>query len=49
MFKLTDDEKKVVGFLIGVLLLGLAVRQWRTEHPKPLPQTVESDAKTNVQ
>jgi hypothetical protein len=35
MFKLTAVETKVVLFLIGALLLGLAVRQWRDRHPAP--------------
>ncbi len=38
MFKLTTAEMKVVAFLIGILLLGVAVKQWRAEHPKVLPR-----------
>jgi len=29
MFKLTKDEKRVVAFLVAVLLIGMAVRYWR--------------------
>ena len=36
MFKLTKEEQKVVAFLVGVLLLGTAVKHWRAVHP-PLP------------
>jgi hypothetical protein len=39
MFKLTIAEMKVVAFLIGILLLGVAVKQWRAEHPKAPPRT----------
>jgi hypothetical protein len=31
MFKLTKEEQWVVVFLLGVLVLGTAVRQWRTQ------------------
>ncbi|MCX7886461.1 MAG: hypothetical protein N3B01_04260 [Verrucomicrobiae bacterium] len=29
MFRLTEQEKIVVAFILGALLLGSAVRQWR--------------------
>jgi len=32
MFKLTDKEKWALLFLIGMILLGSAVRQWRAHH-----------------
>lgn len=38
MFKLTIAEMKVVAFLIGIVLLGVVVKHWRTEHPKALPR-----------
>jgi len=39
MFKLTKQEMKVVAFLVGALLLGSAVRQWRVhkENQKAAP------------
>jgi hypothetical protein len=33
MFNLTKQEQKVVAFLAGAILLGIAVRQWRLRHP----------------
>ena len=45
MFKLTRQEQLIVGFLVGVLLLGTAVREWRARHPKPVPAaTMETKA-----
>jgi hypothetical protein len=38
MFKLTKDERRVVAFLIAVLLIGMAVRYWReSRETSPLP------------
>jgi len=31
MFKLTKQEQMVVAFLVGAILLGTAVRHWRTQ------------------
>ena len=31
MFKLTREEQLVVAFVIGAILLGTAVRMWRTQ------------------
>ena len=42
MFKLTDQEQKMIAFLVAVLLLGVAVRQWRVRHPKPAPAPSEA-------
>lgn len=42
MFKLTTAEMKVVAFLIGILLLGVAVKQWRTQHSKTVPPVTSS-------
>jgi hypothetical protein len=33
MFRLTKQEQLVVVFLAGMLLLGTAVKHWRTLHP----------------
>ena len=33
MFKLTQQEQLVVAFFAGMLLLGTAVKHWRTAHP----------------
>lgn len=41
MFKLTPDEQKVVAFLVGVLLLGTLVKNWREQHPAPPSAHVE--------
>jgi hypothetical protein len=35
MFNLTKQEQKVVAFLAGAVLLGIAVREWRLRHPRP--------------
>lgn len=32
MFKLTKQEQRVVAFLVGVILLGTAVKHWRAQH-----------------
>jgi len=34
MFKLTRDEQLLVAFVLSALLLGTAVREWRSRHPK---------------
>jgi len=33
MFKLTKEEQLIVAFFVFALLLGTAVREWRTRHP----------------
>jgi hypothetical protein len=33
MFKLTKEEQWAVVFLVGAILLGTAVRQWRMPRP----------------
>jgi hypothetical protein len=33
MFKLTRQEQAIVAFLVGAILLGTFVRQWRVRHP----------------
>jgi hypothetical protein len=42
MFKLTTAEMKVVAFLVGALLLGVAVKQWRAQHKNNAPKTAIS-------
>lgn len=42
MFKLTKEEQKVVAFLVGVLLLGTAVKHWRATHPSELRESRET-------
>lgn len=37
MFKLTRQEQLLVAFVVGALLLGTAVKEWRTRHPKAVP------------
>ena len=34
MFKLTKQEQLIVAVLVGALLLGMTVKQWRARHPK---------------
>jgi hypothetical protein len=34
MFNLTKQEQKVVAFLMGALLLGIAVKEWRLRNPR---------------
>ena len=34
MFNLTKKEQLLVAVLIGALLLGMAVKQWRARHTK---------------
>jgi hypothetical protein len=42
MFKLTKQEQLLLSFLLGALLLGSAVRQWRSRQaPKPRAATRE--------
>ncbi|HUI07138.1 MAG TPA: hypothetical protein VL486_09045 [Verrucomicrobiae bacterium] len=46
MFKLTRQEQLIVAFFLSALLLGTAVREWRTRHPKPVPAaTMETGAR----
>jgi hypothetical protein len=33
MFKLTNQEQKLVAFLVAVLVVGSAVRRWRDRQP----------------
>ena len=35
MVQLTSQEQRVLMVLIGLLLVGLAVRAWRTAHAAP--------------
>ena len=42
MFKLTKPEQKVVAFLVGMLLLGNAVRYWRAQHPPTKVSSMET-------
>lgn len=42
MFKLTKDEQKLVAFVVGVLVLGTAVKHWRATHPAVPAAHVES-------
>ena len=42
MFKLTKDEQKLVAFVVGVLVLGTAVKHWRAVHPAQPAVRVES-------
>jgi hypothetical protein len=43
MFKLTKQEQCIVAALMCALLLGMAVKQWRARHPKPVAEkTVET-------
>jgi len=42
MFKLTKQEQWIVAFLAGAILLGTAVRLWRTRHPKPALSAMEA-------
>jgi hypothetical protein len=37
MFKLTRQEQLLVAFVVGALLLGTAVKEWRVRHPKVVP------------
>lgn len=51
MFKLTRDEKRVVAFLVAVLLIGMAVRYWRESKAtsRALPDTAEREQLTQSQ
>jgi hypothetical protein len=40
-FVLTPEEKRVIAFVIAALLLGLATKCYRDEHPQPPPTTDE--------
>ena len=35
MFKLTKHEQRIVAFLVGALVLGVAVKHWRELHSLP--------------
>jgi len=37
MFRLTKQERQLVAFLAAVLLLGTAVRAWRSRQPADAP------------
>jgi hypothetical protein len=45
MFKLTRQEMTVVAFLVGALLIGSAVRQWRVHKENQKTATPASDAR----
>jgi len=43
MFKLTKQEMTVVAFLVGALLIGSAVRQWRVHKEQQKAAVPASD------
>jgi len=43
MFKLTKQEMTVVAFLVGALLIGSAVRQWRVHKEQQKAAATASD------
>jgi hypothetical protein len=51
MFQLTTDERRVVAFLIAVLLIGMAVRYWRQsgETTQTLPDSPEQEQLSQTQ
>jgi len=43
MFKLTKQEMMVVAFVVGALLIGSAVRQWRVHHANKTTADLRSE------
>jgi predicted metal-binding membrane protein len=42
---LTTQERRVIAVVVGLLLLGWAVKAWRTAHPSaPAPGALESQS-----
>lgn len=39
MVPLTKQEQLVITIIVGLLLIGWAVKTWRTANPPPLPAT----------
>jgi hypothetical protein len=34
MFRMTRQEQMIVAFLVGAMVLGIAVREWRARRPQ---------------
>ena len=45
VFRLTKQEKQVVAFLVGAILLGTAVRQWRARQETKKAGVMAGDAR----
>lgn len=44
MWRLTQQEQRVLCLVLGLLLVGWAVRAWRLAHPAPVSAAPSSQA-----